>query len=62
MDLIQLRPADERARARLTILSNGPITAEAFYRTFIAALEVHGLVARESGNTIMIVPLEENRE
>lgn len=53
---------DPRARAQVTILSNAPMTADAFYRTFLAALEVHGFVARESGNAIMIVPLQENRE
>ena len=53
---------DSRARAQVTILSNAPMTADAFYRTFVAALEVHGFVARESGNAIMIVPLQENRE
>ena len=61
---------DPRAPARLTILSNAPMTADAFYRTFLAALEVHGFVARQSGDTIMIVPIDtpesqsiqENRE
>jgi general secretion pathway protein D len=61
---------DPRVRAQLTILSNAPMTADAFYQTFLAALEVHGFVARESGNTIMIVPIDstqsqsnrENRE
>jgi hypothetical protein len=56
--------------AKLTILTNAPLTAEELYRTFVAALEVHGFVPRESGNTIMIVPndatqsqrLQENRE
>ena len=61
---------DPRVRGQVTILSNEPITADAFYRTFLAALEVHGFVARESGNTILIVPIggtqsqriQENRE
>jgi general secretion pathway protein D len=61
---------DPRVRAQLTILSNAPITADAFYQTFLAALEVHGLVAREAGNAIMIGPSDttqpqstrENRE
>jgi general secretion pathway protein D len=47
---------DPRVRAQLTILSNAPMTAEAFYRTYLAALEVHGFIPLESGNTIMIVP------
>ena len=61
---------DPRLLARVTILSNAPMTADAFYRTFVAALEVHGFTARESGNAIMIVPIDttqpqriqENRE
>jgi general secretion pathway protein D len=53
---------DPRVRAQVTILSNAPMTAAEFYRTFVAALEVHGFVPRESGNTIMIVPLGEDRE
>ena len=32
------------------------MTADGFYRTFLASLEVHGFVALESGNTIQIVP------
>ena len=61
---------DARVRAQLTILANAPMTADALYRTFVAALEVHGFVARESGNAITIVPkdatqsqsIQENRE
>jgi general secretion pathway protein D len=47
---------DPRVRAQVTVLSNAPMTADAFYRTFLAALEVHGFIPLESGNTIMIVP------
>jgi len=47
---------DPRVRAQLTVLSNAPMTADAFYQTFLAALEVHGFIPLESGNTIMIVP------
>ncbi len=47
---------DPRVRAQLTVLSNAPMTADAFYRTFLASLEVHGFVALESGNSIQIVP------
>jgi len=47
---------DPRVRAQLTVLSNAPMNAEAFYQTFLAALEVHGFIPLESGNTIMIVP------
>jgi len=47
---------DPRVRAQVTVLSNAPMTADAFYRTFLAALEVHGFIPLENGNTIMIVP------
>jgi general secretion pathway protein D len=54
---------DPRVRAQVTILSNQPMTAGAFYETFLAALEVHGFAARQSGNAILVVPgLQENRE
>lgn len=47
---------DPRVRAQVTILSNAPMTADAFYQTYLAALEVHGFIPLESGNNIMIVP------
>jgi general secretion pathway protein D len=47
---------DPRVRAQLTVLSNAPMPADAFYQTFLAALEVHGFIPLESGDTIMIVP------
>jgi general secretion pathway protein D len=47
---------DPRVRAQLTVISNAPMTADAFYQTFLAALEVNGFVALESGDSIMIVP------
>jgi general secretion pathway protein D len=53
---------DRRVQGRVTILSNAPMTPDAFYRTFVAALEIHGFVPRESAEAIVIVPLQENRE
>jgi general secretion pathway protein D len=47
---------DPRVRAQVTVLSNAPMTADAFYRTFLASLEVHGFVALDSGTAIQIVP------
>jgi general secretion pathway protein D len=47
---------DPRVRAQVTVLSNAPMTADAFYRTFLASLEVHGFVALDSGSAIQIVP------
>jgi general secretion pathway protein D len=47
---------DPRVRAQVTVLSNAPMTAEAFWQTFLAMLEVHGFIALESGPNVMIVP------
>lgn len=47
---------DPRVRAQVTVLSNAPMSADAFYQTFLATLEVHGFIALESGPNIMIVP------
>jgi general secretion pathway protein D len=47
---------DPRVRAQVTVLSNAPMTPDAFYRLFLSALEVHGFVALDSGNAIQIVP------
>lgn len=47
---------DPRVRAQVTVLSNAPMPAEAFWQTFLAMLEVHGFIALESGPNIMIVP------
>jgi general secretion pathway protein D len=47
---------DPRVRAQVTVLSNGPMTEDAFYRLFLSTLEVHGFVALDSGNSIQIVP------
>jgi general secretion pathway protein D len=47
---------DPRVRAQVTVLSNGPMTSEAYYRLFLSVLEVHGFVPLDSGNAIQIVP------
>ncbi len=47
---------DPRVRGQVTVLSNAPMTPDAFYRAFLATLEVHGFVALDSGNAIQIVP------
>jgi general secretion pathway protein D len=47
---------DPRVRAQVTVLSNAPMSPEAFYRLFLSTLEVHGFVALDSGNAIQIVP------
>lgn len=48
---------DPRVRgAQVTILSSTPMTADAFYETFLAILQVHGFVAVENGEVIKILP------
>jgi general secretion pathway protein D len=43
-------------RAQVTVLSNAPMSPDAFYRLFLSTLEVHGFVALDSGGAIQIVP------
>jgi general secretion pathway protein D len=47
---------DPRVRAQVTVLSNAPMSADAYYRLFLSVLEVHGYVALDSGDAIQIVP------
>jgi general secretion pathway protein D len=47
---------DPRVRAQVTVISNEPMSEEAFYRLFLATLEVHGFVGLDSGNAIQVVP------
>lgn len=47
---------DPRVRAQVTVLSNAPMSPDAFYRLFLSTLEVHGFVPLDSGNAIQIVP------
>ena len=47
---------DPRVRAQVTMVSNTPLTADAFYEAFLAILQVHGFVAVPSGNIIKIIP------
>jgi general secretion pathway protein D len=47
---------DPRVRAQVTMLSQTPMTPEAFYEAFLALLSVHNFVAVESGGIIKIVP------
>jgi general secretion pathway protein D len=47
---------DPRVRAQVTVLSNAPMSPDAFYKLFQSALEVHGFVALDSGSAIEIVP------
>jgi general secretion pathway protein D len=47
---------DPRVRAQVTMLSQTPMTPDAFYEAFLALLSVHQFVAVESGGIIKIVP------
>ena len=47
---------DPRVRAQVTMVSNTPLTADAFYEAFLAILQVHGFVAVPAGNVIKIIP------
>src|SRR5688500_15809048 len=47
---------DPRVRAQVTMLSQTPMTPDAFYEAFLALLQVHQFVAVESGGIIKIVP------
>jgi len=47
---------DPRVRAQVTVLSNSPMSPDAFYRLFLSTLEVHGFAALDSGGAIQIVP------
>ncbi len=47
---------DPRVRAQVTMLSTTPMSADAFYETFLAILQVHGFVAVPSGDVIKILP------
>ncbi|MEO8016663.1 MAG: type II secretion system secretin GspD [Pseudomonadota bacterium] len=47
---------DPRVRAQVTMLSQTPMTPDAFYEAFLALLSVHNFVAVESGGIIKILP------
>ena len=47
---------DVRVRAQVTMLSQTPMTPDAFYEAFLALLQVHQFIAVESGGIIKILP------
>ena len=47
---------DPRVRTNVTMLSQTPMTPEAFYEAFLALLQVHSYVAVESGGIIRVIP------
>lgn len=47
---------DPRVRAQVTMLSNTPMSPDAFYEAFLAILQVYGFVAVPSGSVVKILP------
>jgi len=47
---------DPRVRTNVTMLSQTPMTPDAFYEAFLALLQVHSYVAVESGVIIRVIP------
>ena len=47
---------DPRINARVTLFSNTPVSPDGFYELYLAALQVHGYAAAETGNTVRIIP------
>src|SRR5690606_14647585 len=47
---------DPRVRARVTVISDRPLSADAMYEAFLSVLAVHGFAAVPSGDVIKIVP------
>lgn len=47
---------DPRVKARVTVISSTPLSADELYETFLSVLQVHGYAAVPSGDLIKIVP------
>ncbi|HET7202098.1 MAG TPA: secretin N-terminal domain-containing protein, partial [Steroidobacteraceae bacterium] len=47
---------DPRVKAQVTMLSQTPMTPNAFYEAFLSILQVHGFVAVPAGDTVKILP------
>ncbi|NND59100.1 MAG: type II secretion system secretin GspD [Gammaproteobacteria bacterium] len=47
---------DARVKAQVTLISSSPMSADAFYETFLSILQVYGFVAIPSGDVVKIVP------
>ncbi len=47
---------DPRVRAKVTVISHRPVSADELYRVFLSILQVHGFAAVESGEVIKIIP------
>ena len=47
---------DPRVKAKVTVISSNPLSAEELYSTFLSVLQVHGFSAVPAGDLIKIVP------
>jgi general secretion pathway protein D len=47
---------DPRVNAQVTMYSQSPMSADAFYEAFLSILQVHGYIAVPAGNVVKIVP------
>jgi general secretion pathway protein D len=47
---------DPRVKANVTMVSNTPLSADAFYEAFLSILQVYGYVALPAGDVIKILP------
>jgi general secretion pathway protein D len=47
---------DPRINARVTLFSNTPVSPAGFYELYLAALQVHGYAATETGNVVRVIP------
>jgi len=47
---------DPRVKAKVTVISSEPITADKLYELFLSVLDVHGYAAVPIGNLVKIVP------
>ncbi|MFK8081032.1 MAG: type II secretion system secretin GspD [Granulosicoccus sp.] len=47
---------DPRVKARVTVISSTPLSADELYETFLSVLQVHGYAAVPSGDLVKIVP------
>jgi general secretion pathway protein D len=47
---------DARVKGNVTMISDTPMSREAFYETFLSILQIYGFVAVESGDVVKIIP------
>lgn len=47
---------DARVKGTVTMISDTPMSPQAFYETFLSILQIYGFVAVESGDVVKIIP------